>query len=57
MPICIASDDLPGANRHDAGIPDRTLMAWLGHSDMNTMKRYLRPAAGEQAQAYANQGW
>lgn len=46
-----------GTRCHDAKVPTRTIMAWMGHSSMSATLRYLREATGEAEQALSNGVW
>ncbi len=41
----------------DRGVSIRTVQEWLGHSDLQSTMRYLRPARGKQAQEMMRLVW
>jgi integrase/recombinase XerD len=39
------------------GIDLRTMQSWMGHTDLASTMRYLRPARGEKVQAQVEALW
>jgi integrase len=44
---------------HENGVPIRTLMGWLGHSDLETTIRYLAAAdpGSQRTRALVDKSW
>jgi integrase len=55
--VATSSGDLFATHALQGGIDLRTVQSWMGHTDLASTMRYLRPARGEKVQAQVEALW